>query len=330
MDGLLVIDKPVGPTSHDIVARARRALGEKRIGHTGTLDPGASGVLPLVLGKATRLARFLSAGDKVYDAVIRLGFATDTGDALGKPVGAAHQGPPPTRDVIDRALERFRGTFVQQPPAYSAKKIEGARSYQLARRASRRAAGRPTPEAAGAISSLADEPPRPAAVVVTTHDVQIVHVEADRLELRVHCSAGFYIRALAHDLGDALGTGAHLVDLRRTRSGDYLLADAVALDEIERDASMAAAAFVPLASMLPRLASVILTPDGITRARHGRDLNPGDLAAGWGGGADRAKTEPAARAAGDWVRLVAPGGELVGLAQPVPASGLLHPSVVLI
>src|SRR5688572_13593351 len=133
MDGLLIIDKPSGPTSHDVVARVRRALGERRIGHTGTLDPAATGVLPLVLGRATRLARFLSASDKSYEAVVRLGVGTDTQDAAGAPSGPSYRGALPSREAIDRALDAFRGTFVQQPPAYSAKKIAGHRSYKIAR-----------------------------------------------------------------------------------------------------------------------------------------------------------------------------------------------------
>src|SRR5437762_10622266 len=137
MDGLLVIDKPAGPTSHDVVVRIRRVLGERRVGHTGTLDPAATGVLPLVLGRATRLARFLSAGEKSYEAVVRLGIATDTQDAEGVATGAAHAGPFPARQAIDSALDAFRGTFLQQPPAYSAKKIDGRRSYRLARARSR-------------------------------------------------------------------------------------------------------------------------------------------------------------------------------------------------
>src|SRR4029078_11048888 len=133
MDGLFLVDKPVGPTSHDVVARVRRVLGERRIGHTGTLDPMASGVLPLVIGTATRLAQFLSVDIKRYDATIRLGFATDTYDAVGHPTTAMHAGPMPTRDRIEEALAVFRGTFTQQPPAFSAKKIDGKRSYRLAR-----------------------------------------------------------------------------------------------------------------------------------------------------------------------------------------------------
>ncbi len=133
LDGLLVVDKPVGPTSHDVVSRVRRILRERRIGHTGTLDPLASGVLLLVVGRATRLAQFLNADAKRYDATIRLGFATDTCDALGRPTTSTYVGAMPTRERIEEALQAFRGTFAQQPPAFSAKKIDGRRSYRLAR-----------------------------------------------------------------------------------------------------------------------------------------------------------------------------------------------------
>src|SRR5262245_22111215 len=135
LDGLIVIDKPTGPSSHDVVSRMRRVLGERRIGHTGTLDPLATGVLPLVVGRATRLARFMSASDKSYEAVVRLGVATDTADAEGSPLGSPFTGALPSRDEIDRALDAFRGTFMQQPPAFSAKKIGGKRSHRIARRA---------------------------------------------------------------------------------------------------------------------------------------------------------------------------------------------------
>ena len=142
MDGLLIIDKPSGPTSHDVVARMRRALGETRIGHTGTLDPAATGVLLLVLGRATRLARFLSACDKSYEAVVRLGFSTDTADAQGRRTGPVSPGSIPSRDAIDAALDAFRGTFLQQPPAFSAKKVGGTRSGSRARAMPRGIAGR--------------------------------------------------------------------------------------------------------------------------------------------------------------------------------------------
>src|SRR5688572_19866764 len=258
MDGLLVLDKPRGPTSHEAVARVRRALGERRIGHTGTLDAPATGVLPLVLGRATRLARFLSASDKSYEAVVRLGVATDTQDGTGIPSGPSYQGALPSREVIDRALDAFRGTFVQQPPAYSAKKIDGQRSYSLARAAARSivdgsqlfsaGAGAPTHGGGGS--------PLPTPVSVTAHSIILVSVEGDRVTLNVNCSAGFYIRALAHDLGAWLGTGAHLLTLRRTRSGDATIDDALRLDAIEREPALAIRAVVPLSGMLPGLSSV--------------------------------------------------------------------------
>ena len=175
MDGLLVIDKPVGPTSHDVVARVRRILGEKRVGHTGTLDPRASGVLPLVVGRATRLARFLSAAGKSYDATIQLGVATDTGDSAGTPVGRAFKGTFPGRESIDRVLDAFRGTFLQQPPVYSAKKIGGRRSYRLARAASRTLPALPASPALPALADL------PAPASVTVYALELGAVDDGRL-----------------------------------------------------------------------------------------------------------------------------------------------------
>lgn len=303
MDGLLVIDKPVGPTSHDVVARVRQVLGERRVGHTGTLDPAASGVLPLVIGRATRLAQFLSRADKVYEATIRLGVKTDTYDGLGQPVGAPHLGALPTQAAIDRALDEFRGEFLQRPPAYSAKKVGGHRSYKVAREAARDGhRGR----------SL------PAAVSVTAHAIELVGVEADRLALRVTCGAGFYVRSLAHDLGEILGIGAHLEALRRTRSGDAAIADALPLATVERDPEAAVRTLVPLAQMLPQLAAVVLTDEGVRRAVHGLDLGPADVDGGPGGMESRPT-----------VRLLDSRGVMVGIAVPGRAPGLLHPCVVL-
>ena len=218
MDGLLVIDKPVGPTSHDVVARVRRALRERRIGHTGTLDPLATGVLPLVVGRATRLARFLSGSDKSYEAEVRLGVATDTDDAEGLPVGEAHSASWPTRDVIDRALDSFRGQFAQTPPAFSAKKVAGRRSYTIHRGRTRD----------GVRSVPGPSPLQSQRVTVT--QLTLTECAGDRVRLTVICSAGFYVRALARDLGERLGTGAHLAALRRTRVGDLTLDQAVPLD----------------------------------------------------------------------------------------------------
>ena len=198
-------------------------LGEPRIGHTGTLDPAASGVLPLVLGRATRLARFLSASDKSYEAVIRVGVATDTYDGEGTPVGPAYGGPCPSREAIEAALGAFRGSFLQQPPAYSAKKIAGRRSYKIARAKARDGSGR----------EGARDLPDPVRVMV--HRLDLVGLDGDSLTLRIDCSAGFYVRALAHDFGQRLGSGAHLAALRRTSSGDFTLADALSFEAAERD-----------------------------------------------------------------------------------------------
>src|SRR6185436_11839904 len=251
MDGLLIIDKPAGPTSHDVVSRMRRVLHERRIGHTGTLDPMATGVLLLVVGRATRLAKFLSACDKSYEAVVRLGFSTDTADAEGQPIGPAFHGPLPARDVIDAALAGFRGTFMQQPPAFSAKKIDGTRSYKLAR------AARLTPIR----SDLPDPPALPAPASVTVYRLEIESIEADCVTLSVDCSAGFYVRSLAHDLGERLGIGGHLASLRRTRTGDFTVDQAVSLDTVERDPQYAIDAMIAPADMLPGLASVTLTAE---------------------------------------------------------------------
>jgi len=306
MDGLLIIDKPAGPTSHDVVSRMRRLLREKRIGHTGTLDPMATGVLLLVVGRATRLSQFLIASDKSYEAVVRLGFATDTADAEGQPVGPVSRAALPPRETIDAALDEFRGTFMQQPPAFSAKKIDGTRSYKLARAAAADARLKPSGD---------ENLPAPASV--TAHAIDIVSADGDSVTLRVDCSAGFYVRSLAHDLGQRLGIGGHLAALRRTRSGDFTLEQAISMDTVERDAQLAIDGLIPLAEMLPAFASVTLTAEGVLRATHGRQLGPADTERGLSGGAST------------FVRLLDQSGQLVGIAEPVGASALLHPSVVL-
>jgi tRNA pseudouridine55 synthase len=319
MDGLLVIDKPTGPTSHDVVDRARRLLGERRIGHTGTLDPAASGVLPLVLGRATRLARFLSASDKSYVATIRLGFATDTQDAQGTPSGGRHHGPWPSHEAVERALDSFRGTFLQQPPAHSAKKVAGKRSYRAAHRARRDG------------SSPLAIPVLPAPVSVTATALELLAVERDVVRLTIDCSAGFYVRALAHALGETLGVGAHLAALRRVRCGDVTLSSAVTLEALEREPAQVTAAVVPLSRMLPQLTSVRLTGDGVRHAVHGRDLGPGDILGGNEGRSSLSSgPDSMATVGGVFVRLIDPAGDLVAIGESIGASGLLHPAVVLV
>ena len=299
MDGLLIVDKPSGPTSHDVVARMRRVLREKRIGHTGTLDPLATGVLPLVVGKATRLARFLSGSDKTYEAAVRLGVATDTADAEGAAIGSAHQGPLPDRADIDRALEAFRGSFLQHPPAYSAKRIGGVRSYELAR---------------GGGDAI-----RPDAVRVEVRRLEVLDFTRDLLTLSVDCSAGFYVRSLAHDLGVRLGVGAHLVALRRTRCAGYDLGSAIPLAEAERNPTGAASAVIPMRRMLLEFPAVILAAADVRRAINGRNV-------------------AASVEAAPVVRLLDEAEDLLGLGEPCDSGeehgeregpGLLHPCVIL-
>jgi len=297
MDGVLIVDKPSGPTSHDVVARVRRVLREKRVGHTGTLDPLATGVLPLVLGKATRLARFLSGSDKTYEAVIALGIATDSADAEGTPIGTPHDGSLPDAAAIERALDGFRGTFLQQPPAHSAKKIGGVRSYELAR------------DAAAVL---------PDPVTVTARAIEVVRVDGATVMLRVVCSAGFYVRSLAHDLGARLGVGAHLAALRRTCAAGYGIDAAIPLADAERNPERAAAAVIPMGRMLSDLPAVVLDGDDVRRAINGRDL-----------AAIPDKSRPSTSSGRLLVRLLDEAGDLIGLGEPASVPGLLHPSVIL-
>lgn len=312
LDGLLVVDKPIGPTSHDIVARVRRLLRERQIGHTGTLDPMASGVLPLVVGRATRLARFVHTGDKHYMAVVRLGFSTDTYDRMGRATDGAWRGAFPDAVAVDHALDAFRGTFFQRPPAYSAKKIGGERSYRLARSRDRESrAGTNVP----ATTIL------PSPVAVTATSIDIVGLDGDHVTLQVACSSGFYVRSLAHDLGQALGTGAHLEALRRTATCGVTLADAVTMEAIEAGggAELGRDALIPLDRMLTTMPKVGLTDIGSDRATKGRDLGPADTDDGF----------PQPLGPPGPFRLVDRSGRLVAIGERAAASGLLHPAVVL-
>jgi tRNA pseudouridine55 synthase len=338
MDGLLVVDKPSGPTSHDVVARMRRALRETRIGHTGTLDPMATGVLLLVVGKATRLAKFLTASDKSYDAVVRFGFATDSADAQGRPLGPASDRPMPSREAIEAALDAFRGTFLQQPPAFSAKKIGGQRSYKLARDARLKRSSldeaRDDPEHVEGSRHENAAPRDPAALPapasVTLHAIRVVSQDGDHVTLSLDCSAGFYVRSLAHDLGERLGVGGHLAALRRTRTGDFGLDRALTLDAAQADPPRAVDAMVPLAEMLPALPSVILTTDGVTRVGRGQDIRPCDQQlSSHNAQRGAAGPEPLAISHQPFVRLLDARGDLLAIAEATSA-GLLHPSVVLV
>jgi tRNA pseudouridine55 synthase len=305
LSGVLVIDKTEGPTSHDVVAFARRALGISRIGHTGTLDPMATGVLPLVVGRATRLAQFLTASDKSYEATIAFGRTTDSYDAAGRPTGTSDLRP--TREQLAAAIENFRGTFEQTPPAYSAKNIDGQRSYDLARRDARK--------------GETSEPPvlqRPKAVAVTTKRLEILDCDGDSARLEMQVTAGFYVRSLVHDLGEALGCGAVLTALRRTRSGEFGLDHVVPLaDVFETPRESLVERMVPFRSLLPDLPSVTLRSAlQLERLKNGVEMGPNDVLT------PLATLPPI-------VRLLDAEGDLVGLAKPGKTPGCLHGWVVL-
>lgn len=210
INAALVLDKPAGLTSHDVVNRVRRITGERSVGHLGTLDPIATGVLPLLLGRFTRLAQFFNDSRKVYEGEIRFGFATETYDCEGGPLGAISS-IRPSLEEIQRHLASLTGHIQQTPPAYSAKKIHGVPAYKLARQ---------------------DKVVEMKPVAVEVYRFEVHSVEGDRARFLAEVSAGTYIRALAHDLGQALGCGAHLSELRRTRSGEFDISQAIGLDEL--------------------------------------------------------------------------------------------------
>lgn len=299
ISGVLIVDKPPGPTSHDVVNEARRALGTRRVGHTGTLDPLASGVLPLVIGQATRLSQFLTGAVKGYEAVIRLGITTDTYDQAGEITARAGEASVSaiTRAQIENALDAFRGRFEQMPPPYSAKKVGGVRAYALAR--ARRAV-------------------QPEAAKVTVHALELASSEDGRITLRVEASAGFYVRSLAHDIGQRLGCGAHLEGLRRYRSGEFTLDRAVPLATLREDPASAAARVIPMEALLTDFPGVRLTDAGCRRAAHGNPVRAGE-------GAPAAGSWPVRDA---FVRLLDPAGRLLAIGR-VADGGALQPVVVL-
>ncbi len=249
IDGALIIDKPQGKTSHDVVAAARRILGFRQIGHLGTLDPLATGVLVLLLGRATRLAQFYAGRRKRYDSTFRFGFATDTYDAEGAAMG------PDTAPVLDRAeIERLAaariGRFPQMPPSYSAKKIHGRPAHQLARQ---------------------KKPVELRAAEIEVYDFSVREVTGSLAKFSIECAAGTYIRSLAHDMGAALGCGAHLAEIVRTAVGEFTLDQAVKVEDLERAAAenQLARYVLPLERLLPELPSITVLPVVEQRIRHG-------------------------------------------------------------
>jgi tRNA pseudouridine55 synthase len=311
--GLLVIDKPEGPTSHDVVGRVRRVLGEQRVGHAGTLDPLASGVVVVVVGRATRLSTYLTSDDKRYRATVRLGVATTTYDRQGDPVAPPAPVPDDLEARLRQALDARLGTQPQTPPAYSAKKIAGERAHRLARRG---------------------EAVAPAPALVTLKAWTLVALDGDTATIDLHTSAGFYVRSLAHDVGMALGCGGHLAALRRTGSGVFTIEEAVPLPAPDAPAADLTGAMRPIDALLPDWPAAVVTESGVERVGHGALIGP-DACAVWPEPAlpgSSSVAPPPGR--GDAplqqrpsVRLVDEAGRLLALATW--RDGRLHPSVVL-
>jgi len=298
--GILVLDKPAGPTSHDLVALARRHLRIRQIGHTGTLDPMATGVLVLCVGRATRVARFLIRGEKVYSATLRLGWGTDTGDCSGRPLHAPR--PVDLRaEQVAAAMRALTGARLQTPPAYSAKKVGGVRAYRLAR---------------------AGVPVAPAAAPVEVRRLELTGMEGEEVAFEVHCSAGTYVRTLAQEIGDILGCGAHLTALRRTRSGEFCLADAISPAALAARSNVEPAAdlLLPLARLRMGLPEVTVDGGSLVRLARGGDLAVEAL---------RGDVPPP----GSTCRVVDTGGRLVALGTVEAGRGTaprLQPRVVLL
>jgi tRNA pseudouridine55 synthase len=266
-EGVLLVDKPSNVTSHDVVAIVRRVSRVRRVGHAGTLDPFATGLLVLFLGRGTRLMPYIDAEPKVYEATIQFGAETDTDDATGAVVRLAE--PPTDTDVHER-IKELTGTIDQVPPSYSAKKVDGTRAYAAARRG---------------------EPLTLAATRVTVHSWKLLAHAANRYDVRITCSAGTYIRALARDLGRATGSAAHLIALRRIQSGPFHVRDASTLDSVRQGRL----AVLPLRVAIPSLPVQKMDDHSLRRVLHGNAV--------------------AARAVGPRVALVDEAGDLVGIAE---------------
>jgi tRNA pseudouridine55 synthase len=301
-DGLLLIDKEAGFTSHDVVQKVRRILKQKKIGHCGTLDPDATGLLLLTLGTATRLTRFLIRAPKVYDGVIKLGVATDTYDSSGQVLSEAPAGAVAalSREQVAEAMKRFEGDIEQKPPPYSAKKVNGVKFYELARRG----------------EEVPDEPKE----VTVFEFTPTTDLEDGRLGFRLACSSGTYARGLAHDMGAELGVGGHLAELRRTRIGTFNVESAVNLARLEESATAGeppAEAWIPFDQIPLPFCEVTADPQQENRISHGQTVLVRELEG----------------EEGDWVKLVNRRREFIAVGTVVErignaGVGIVQPKVV--
>lgn len=293
MHGAIIVNKPETWTSHDAVNKVRKITGTRRVGHLGTLDPMATGVLPLVVGGATRLAQFYTHSDKVYDAVVRFGYSTDSYDRDGAPTSPVTE-PVISREQLEPLLEGFRGTISQTPPPISAKKIKGVPAYRLARK-----------------HIEVDLKP----VEVTIHSLELVECAGSESRLIVHCSAGTYVRALANDLGKLVGCGAFLTKLTRTRSGDFTIEQARTLEQLEQLVAedRLIEAILPAAELLPQFPSEFVDTLTATFIRQGRDFRVSPFG-----------VQPGAK----YVKAIGQHGELIAIGE-VRLPNLYHPILVL-
>jgi tRNA pseudouridine55 synthase len=299
-DGILVIDKPGGKTSHDVVEAVRRLAGFRGIGHFGTLDPLATGVLVLALGRATRLARFYAGRRKRYTCAVRFGFATDTYDADGEPLGP-DAAPELTAEAVQSYAAQFLGKTLQTPPSFSAKKIHGRPAHELARK---------------------HKPVKLEPVEVEVFEFRLTGIEGSLARFVVECGAGTYIRSLAHELGKLQGSGAHLAGITRTAVGEFTLDQAVGIPELEEEAKAGRLMdrVISLEDLLPELPRATVLPIIEKRVRHGAKFNL-PLAQIQPGQATSAQGAPAELDSGDWkparLRVFSQQGKLIAIAEPV-------------
>ena len=293
IDGVLVVDKPADWTSHDVVARVRKLARTRRIGHLGTLDPMATGVLPLVIGRATRLAQFFTCDSKVYEGVIRFGYSTGTYDREGSPTSEP-QAPRFSRAELEAAIDQFRGEIEQIPPAVSAKKIGGAPAYKLARK---------------------QLPVELKPIQVTVSRFDLLSFDGVDAAVRVECSAGTYLRSIAHDLGRMLGCGAFLQTLRRTASGDFQIEQAHTVQHLEELASSGdlPTVIVPARELLPSFPNEIVDPFTASQIRNGRDFRVSPFRV---------------RQGNRYVKAISPDGDLIAIGE-ARLPNVYHPVLVL-
>jgi len=292
-DGVIVVDKPEGWTSHDVVAKMRGIAGTRRVGHLGTLDPIATGVLPVMIGQVTRLAKYWDSSEKAYEAVVKFGFATTSYDRQGDPVGPVTE-PHITAEQIEACIAPMRGQIEQIPPPVSAKKINGVPAYKLARK---------------------NIPVELAPVKVSIYELTLLEVQDSLARLRVRCSAGTYVRTIAHELGILLGCGAHIDALVRTQSGPFRLENAFTLEHLQRlkDEGKLESALLPAVELLPHFPAVFVDEITTTHIRQGRDFNASPFRANPGS---------------EHVKAIGPDGNLVAIGR-IALPHVYHPVVVL-